>query len=84
MAVLHLWCKKDIAVLLDADERILSDIISTQTKNEIGFLDKRLEKGRYKKYTLRDVHKILTDVYPFKSEEERQKMLLYGESKGVK
>lgn len=84
MDALHLWCKKDIATLLGCDERILSDIISKPTKDEIGFTDKREKQGRYKRYTLKDVHKILTDVYPFKTEQERLKMLLPNEYKGVK
>ena len=80
-ATLHLWCRKDIAVLLNCDERILADIISTQTKQEIGFPDRQDRKAKRKVYTLRDVHKVLADVYPFKTEQERLKMLLPSEYK---
>lgn len=80
-ATLHLWCKKDIAVLLNCDERLLADIISPEAKQEIGFKDRQARKDKRKVYTLKDVHRILADVYPFKTEQERLKMLLPSDYK---
>lgn len=76
MATLQLWCKSDIAALLGCDRKVLGDIISEDVKQEIGFKDgQEALKGKRKIYTLTHVHKILTDVYPFKTEQERLKML---------
>ena len=83
-ATLHLWGRKDIATLLNCDDRILPDIISTEVKTEIGFKDRLDRTDKRKTFTLKHVHRILVDVYPFKTEEERLKMLLPSDYKGVK
>lgn len=78
MAVLQFWCKRDIAALINCDVRVLPDLITEDTKRQINFTDSQGVKGKRKKYTLKDVHKILNDVYPFLSEQDRLKMLLPG------
>ena len=73
---IFLWCKKDIAALIGCEVRMLDDLISEETKIAINFIKRASNATRYKVFKLNDVLIVLNDVYPFKTQEERLKMIL--------